>query len=547
MLEAGRRTLAAGEWMEARRAFERHLDIEPASAEALEGLGWALFWLDETDASFERRERAYRLFLDRGDVRSAARVATGIALDSADLRGFAVTAGWLERARSLLSNVETCAEHGWLALWEGHLARGLEHDNARAARCAAEARSVAVRLGLSELELLAHALEGLVLVTEGNVRDGMRQLDEATAAAVAGEMSDLDSVAAACCFLVHACERVRDLERAAQWGERIDALAGRWRIHSVFALCRAEHAAMLVGRGQWEEAERELEVALTSLAAKRPLVLDAALAHLGELRRRQGRIDEALEIFGRTESNTLAMLGTAAIALDRGDAERCAGLVDRLLLRPLAEKWVEKAMALELCVRARAALAPSPDAAAAAPAAPLAELEALASRVGTEMIRAFAAAAGAVAARATGDHTRARVLFEDALDLYERCGAPWEAARTRTDLAASLRELGREPFAREELAAARDSFVRLGASADAERARALLATAVPARRSEARLTPREIEVLRLVARGMSDKEAAASLGLSEHTVHRHVSNILLKLDSPSRTAAAAEAARQGWI
>lgn len=548
MLEVGRRALALGEWSEARDAFERQLESDPDAPEALEGVGWALYWLDETDASFDRREAAYRIYVDRDDVRSAARVATAMALDSVDLRGFAVAAGWLARARRLLSAEPPCAELGWLRLWEGHLARAMDHDLEKAARFAREARELGAAVGVSDLELLAQALEGLVKVTEGNVRDGMRQLDEATAAAVSGEITDLDSVAATCCFLVHACERVRDYDRAAQWGERIQALAGRWRMGSIFTQCEAEYAAMLIGRGEWEVAEEQLQRALVSLEARRPLVTDQAVAHIGDLRRRQGRTAEALELFARVESNTLAMLGTAAIALDRGDALRCATLAERLIRRPMAEKWVERAMAFELLIRARIALASTPSAAAAGIAEPLAGIRTAAAKVGTGMVRAIAASCEAAVAAAAGDHAQARVLLEDAVDLYERSSAPWEAARARIDLAEALRHLGREAFAREELAAARDSFTRLGAAAESARVVSLLEDVVRAPRgAQSPLTPRETEVLRLVARGMSDKEAAAELRLSEHTVHRHVANILGKLSAPSRAAAATEAARQGWI
>ena len=511
MLDVGRQALAAGEWEQARAAFESELATDARSAEAQEGLGWALYWLDDGEASLDARECAFRIYLDRGDKRSAARVATGIAVDATEFRGMAVANGWLQRARKLLADVELSSEHGYLALWEGHFARMEEHDLERALERTAAAYDVARELGLDDLALLASALEGLIKVTEGNVRDGMRQLDEATAAAVSGELTDLDAVAATCCMLVHACERVRDYDRAAQWGERIEALARRWRVGSVFALCEAEHAGMLIGRGEWAEAERQLKESLATLERKRPLLAGTAIVQLADLRRRQGRIDEAVELYRRVESNTLAVLGLGAIALDAGDVDRCAELVERLRRRPMAEKWVERAMAMELLVRARADL----DA--------MNELRDIAAKVGTEMILAIAASAEA--AVAPDDGTRRRLL-EDARDHFERCGAPWEAARTRLRLADTLRALGRESAAREELAAAKAAFERLG---------------VVEPKRESPLTPRETEVLQLVAKGMSDKEVAGTLRLSEHTVHRHVSNILAKLNAPSRTAAVAMA------
>lgn len=507
-LHEGRQHLARGAWADARDAFEQMLAEDASCAEALEGLGWALFWLDDALASLEKREAAYRMFLERGDKTSAARVATAISIDAYDIHGPAIANGWLQRGRSLLANLELGPAHGWQALWEGHFMR-FDHDLERAREKAHLAQEIAVEFDVTDLALLASALEGLIKVTDGNVRDGMRQLDEAAAAVVAGEFSDLDSIAATCCLLVHACERVRDYDRAAQWGERIEALAGKWQIGSIFIACEVEHAAMLVGRGEWKIADEMLTSALATIEIKRPLAIPGTAAQLGDLRRRQGRVAEACALFSRAEGTTLSILGQAMIAFDRGDSERCAELVDRLQRRRMAEKWVERAIALELLVRSRK------DENA------LRELRETAEKVGTDAIRAHLANAEAAM---TTDLKDARRWLEDAVDLFEKARAPYEAARARIELANVLEQSGREQFAREERALANETLRKLGVASDEKRAASML-------------TKREIDVLRLVAKGMSDKEMAASLGLSEHTVHRHVANILGKLDVGSRAAA----------
>lgn len=514
---AARLALMEARWDDARRHCEDLLRSQPEDPDAIEALGTALFWLDETDRSFELREQAYRLWLGRDDRRAAARVAMAIALDAVDVRGMAVCSGWLQRARTLLEDVEQSPEHGWLALWEGHLARAIEHDLEKARASALQSKAIGRELKLQDLELLAIALEGLINVTAGNVRDGMRQLDEATAAAMAGEISDIDAVLATCCFLVHACERVCDWDRAAQWGVQIDALAQRWRLGTAFAGCQAEHAAMLIGRGEWERAERDLLEAMTVLEAKRPLIVHEAIVQLAELRRRQGRIEEAIALFNRCPTATESILGLAAIAIDRGDATRAAEMLDRLRRRPMAEKWVQRAQMMEMLARAAA------DRGAAD------ELRQLADSIGIDMVHGMSKCADA---RLAGDDVTARELYEDAVDAFERCAAPWDAARTRLELAAVLRRLGRDSFAAEEEAAARTTFRRLG---------------VIAGDSQTPLTKREMEVLQLVAQGLSNKEVAIKLKLSEHTVHRHVSNVLTKLDSPSRAAAVARASREGWM
>jgi DNA-binding NarL/FixJ family response regulator len=153
-------------------------------------------------------------------------------------------------------------------------------------------------------------------------------------------------------------------------------------------------------------------------------------------------------------------------------------------------------------------------------------------------------------AAAAGDHERARTLLEDGVDRFERSGAPFEAARARIELATSLIALRRPDVAEREASAAVARLLELGADAEAARARSLLEALTPAtggRSSLPNVTPREREVLRLLVEGLTNRQIAERLVVSEHTVHRHVTNILRKLDLPSRTAAAAYAVRSGLL
>jgi LuxR family maltose regulon positive regulatory protein len=383
-LEEGRAALNRGAWESAREAFEAALR-ESETPDALEGLGWALFWLDRTEEALDLRERAFRLYREQGDQRAAARMAYGLAVDCIDLRGEAPASGWLERARRLLEGTEPGPEHGWLALWEGHFALLYRRDTDTARERGQVALDLGRRQGLLDLEMLARALEGLVLVAEGAVQEGMRRLDEATAAALAGEMAALDAVGATCCFLVHACERVRDYDRAAQWGERVDRFAREWGITPALTVCRTQHAAMLIGQGDWARAEEELQQAIARLSGSRPLLAVDGLEQLAELRRRQGRWDEAEELFARVESRSLSLLGRGAIALDRGDATTAADLLERFLRRTPPDNWNGRASALELLVRAHLALGHRGEAEEAAGA-----LRGLLERVDTPTIRAAA-------------------------------------------------------------------------------------------------------------------------------------------------------------
>jgi hypothetical protein len=243
-------------------------------------------------------------------------------------------------------------------------------------RCA-EAEALGRKLGDLDVQMTALALEGLVLVSQGEVRAGMARLDEATAAATAGEMSDPVAIGFACCYLIFACERVRDFDRAGPWCERLGRMAADQNVRSLRAVCRAHYGTVLMLRGDWERADAELGEATAVLAAT-PREGADAFARLAELRRRQGRTDDATALLARAEHHPLAILCRAALALERGDAGTAADAARRYL-RLLGEAITERAPALELLAEAHGA-------AGHADAAMLAarELRAIAERARTD-------------------------------------------------------------------------------------------------------------------------------------------------------------------
>jgi LuxR family transcriptional regulator, maltose regulon positive regulatory protein len=186
-------------------------------------------------------------------------VATGLAMDYVFRGEYAVANGWIQRAHSLLEGMEQCPEAGWLAIVEAHLALRVEHDPVTAQEISAKAVALGRSLGNVDIEMLALAYEGFALVDQGKIGEGMRCLDESTAAAVAGEMSYVDAIATAYCCLIFACERVRDFHRAAQWCERLKEFCERWSYRMMFSICRTHYASTLIWSGAWAEAEGELE------------------------------------------------------------------------------------------------------------------------------------------------------------------------------------------------------------------------------------------------------------------------------------------------
>jgi LuxR family maltose regulon positive regulatory protein len=547
-LDAGWAALGNGDWEGARASFEESL-VEGETPEALEGMGWVGQMLNEDRVTFDARERAYRLYLARGEKGSAARIAAWLAADHLLFRGEpAVANGWLQRAHSLIDGLEPCADHGWLAIHEGHIAVALDEDTGKARRLAAQAVELGRRFGAPELEMLGLGLEGRALVSEGELEEGMRRLDEATTVALAGEARLLYCVAWACCYLISACERVRDYERAAQWCSRVGEFCGQ---HDIFLLntCRAHYASVLSWQGRWQEAETQLSAAVGGLESSRPPMVGDALARLGDLRRRQGRAAEAEELFARSETHTLSLLGRAALALDRDQPSEAAELADRYLRRFSDRGRVERSAGLELTIRALARLGEDERATEA-----LSELREIAARARTRPILAAVCSSEATLAVARSDHDAARRSFEDALDLLAACDAPFESGRVRLDLAATLSALGRSDRARREIEAAIPDFRAMGAGWERARAETMLAklrktnSTLPAQMIDTplgSLSRRELEVLDLVAEGLTNRDIAERLVLSEHTVNRHVANILRKLGLTSRTAAASLAGRYG--
>jgi ATP/maltotriose-dependent transcriptional regulator MalT len=546
-LQAGRDALDRGDWTAARASFEAVLQVDE-DPEALEGLGLAAWWLDLADVVFDARERAYRLYRERDDTLAAARLAVTLAWDTAAFRGeHAVANGWLQRARRLLEGLPVSKEHAWLALRSGAFALFDDEDPEQAERLASDAVRIGQALGLPDYEMLGRALHGFARVTAGDVDEGLRELDEVNAAVLAGEMRDLRMIALAGCYLIAACERIRDYERAVEWTDRLKAFCAKWGLRPTFAVCRTQYASVCIWRGAWEEAEDELNSATAELAASRPAMAGEGLVRLADLRRRQGKLDEAMTLLERSGSHPLASLGRASVVFDRGDFKATTDLVERHLRRLPATNRTERAAALELMVGACLEQGRSDDAAGA-----LAELQAIASEAGTGPLKASASlAAGLVAAR-SGDAGSARKHLEDAVDLFEASGAPFETARARVELARVMRASGQPEAAAREARRAIEELTPLGAGLEIARAAAVLdpgpASPRPAGTEDRKgLTPREVEIVRLIATGLSNQAIGERLFISEHTVHRHVANVLTKLGVSSRSAAVAQAGRLGLL
>jgi DNA-binding CsgD family transcriptional regulator len=516
VIPEGRRALARGSWAEARALYAEAL-AEAETPDAYEGLGIAARYELDARAAFDAHERGYRLARAGGDAPAAARLAIQLSYDAYAFRGPAEASGWVERAAMLIDGQPATTATAFVPMLRAQLALA-DHDPEAARAGSERAIALARQVGAVDVEMLALGLNGLALVSLGETQEGMRRIDAAAAAAVGGEMTDADSIESVCCFAIDACKRVRDLDRAHEWCLRVRDIANRFGDRQMFSVCRTHYADVLLWHGDWERADAELTAAADELATIRPGREADPLVRLAELRRRQGRTGEAEELLARAASHRLHALVDGLLALDRGDAEVAQDAAARFLRRIAPPDRFERVAGLELTVRAGVA---GGDMDAARQAAE--ELEGIAEATPNGPLRAAAALAQGRIAAAEGEVTAA-ALIEDAADLLESAGTGYEAARARLELAAALRRAGRDAAASRAESRARDALAELGAPV--------------AERLVGGLSPRETEVLRLVARGLSNEDIAHRLVLSVRTVERHVANVYAKIGASGRTARA---------
>ncbi|HET6696790.1 MAG TPA: LuxR C-terminal-related transcriptional regulator [Gaiellaceae bacterium] len=472
--------------------------------------------------ALDAHERGYRLARELGDDRRASRLALELAVDCLSFRGPAEASGWLERAAHLLEGLPIGMEHGMLIYLRASFALSGAHDPTTARTLTAEGLTIAREIDYLPGEMLFLALDGLARVASGDVAEGMRHLDEATTAAMAGEVHDARYVEQICCHLIDACKRVRDFDRAREWCRRVEEIATRLGDAEIFTTCRIYYGEVLVWRGAWNEAERALLAASRDLAKAGRDPSDSVV-RLAELRRRQRRFEEAEALLDEARGHPLASIVAAALALDRGDAHRAADEAERYLRRVGEDDRLLRVPALELLVRARLALDRTREARQAAD-----ELGQIAASVGTGPLRGAALLAlGRFEAYARSE--LAPAMLEDAADLLRESGVRAEAAVARVELAAAFRRLGRDDDARDAEKAANRELADLGVDVP-ERPEG--------RRRRDALTRRELDVLRLLAQGRSNKEIATELVLSVRTVESHVASIYAKIGVSGRTARA---------
>jgi DNA-binding CsgD family transcriptional regulator len=530
--------LEAGRWADARAAFDQ-LPADAETADTCFGQARALWWLGENEACVERCGRAYSRYRATGDRASAAMCAVWLAITyKANFANFAAANGWIGRAERVLEPMEVGPAHGWV--WIARAYRMLDLDSAE--ELTERALRIAEATADVDLELTALAQLGLVRVGKGDSSAGFALIDEAMAAALAGERSTLDTVVYACCDMLHACELASDVERATQWCKVADDFVATYGCPFLYAECRIYYGSVLTATGRWDEAAQELHAGARISAGACPALHARALARLADLRIRQGRFEDAattLELLhDGVEGEVEVTLLTAALALARGDAQAASRLLAQSVVEVAGHRR-HLATALALLVDAHLAEA---RVAAAADAAD--RLRATAALARSPYLTGLAALAAGRVAIAGDDPVGAAAQLQTALEAWSVLDVPFEVARARSELARAL--AAHQPAASIDHARrALAGFEQLGAAVEADRVAAFLRSVGVVARSGPKgvgvLTRREREVLRLVGAGLSNPEIAARLHISRRTASHHVSNVLMRLGVRNRAEAAVRA------
>ena len=529
-LASAQAALSRAEWAEARECFQTVAEAED-SAEAWEGVSRAAWWEGDQEATFSARAHAYRRYRQTKDARGAARMAMWLASDHLDYRGDDVVCGaWLRRGRALLEGHPPCTELGFILLLEADVALLATNDPQSAERISRAALELASACAAADIEVVALAILGSALIARGLIGEGLQRLDESAALAVSEEFLDTASPGWALCHTVSGCADAGDFDRAEQWSRVLHTWSTTWRARHFFGICRTAYGGVLAARGEWPEAEEELTTALEDVSIARPGLAAPTALRLADLRARQGRISEARMLFESALPHPNALIGLGTLDLYAGDARAATEAAERAL-RCLDDAGVlDRLPALELLARGHTA--------AGDPAQAHAALEQLmAATLATPYLRGRVQLIRAEVLVGAGRVEGAREAAEDAVDLFGGCSAPYETARARLVLASALEAAGRPKRAAAETEAAQRALELLGAL-DAERG-----SDVP----PATISPREVDILRLVSQGCSDAQIAATLFISPHTVHRHVANLRRKLGATSRAAAVASATKLGLL
>ena len=518
-------------WSEVYAELSEAAAAGAASADELVRLSIAAYLIGEDRASVQALSAAHRSFEADDEVANAVRCAVWLGLMLKEVGEGSAAKGWFARAgRSLAGEAEEGPGHGWVLIPKGLQAMG-GRDEPAALEAFQRASTLGDRFGDRDLTCFARHGEGRALVRMGDVQRGIALLDEAMVGVSAGEVSPIVT-GIVYCSAIEACQEVADIERARSWTATLsDWCEGQDDLVPYRGQCLVQRSQIMRLHGDWPEAMAEAARAADLLTTPPPRpAAGAAYYQWAELHRLRGAFEAAERSYAEaTKWGRTPQPGLALLRLAQGRTKDARVAIERMLAESGGP--IPRVRALPAYVET---LIAAGDSAAACEAAD--ELDGIAQMLETPAVRAKAAYAQGAARLADGRPSASLPRLRAAQAAWEELGAPYDAARSRALIARACRALGDEDTAQLQEAAARESFERLGALPDLERM-----NAGEGSDPEPLLTPRELDVLRLVAAGHTNRAIGDQLGISERTVERHVSNFFDKMGVSTRAAATAYA------
>jgi DNA-binding CsgD family transcriptional regulator len=553
-VQAGREAFGRRAWAEAYEQLSVADGAVPLGIADLELLAAAAYLIGKDEISNELWVRAHQECLQSNDVSRAVRSSFWLVL-ALSIRGeLARAGGWLARSQRLLDDRgHDCPERGLLLVLTArfHLKRG---DTPSAHEAARRALELADCFDDPELRVFARLIVGQLRATSGEAAEAAALFDEAMIAVTVGDVSPI-AVGVVYCAVIEACQKVFDFQRAREW----TAAFSRWCTSQPDLVpfrgqCLVHRIEIMRLSGAWSHALAEAEHAcawLTGVAGRAEASpgegavpsnmypVGPAFYELGEAQRVRGDFERAADSYRQASRNGRSPEpGLALLRLAQGRPKVAEAAIRRVLEQPQSRH--ARANTLASCVEIMIAIRDLATARAAAE-----ELAVMAAEAGAPFLRALSAQSMGGVLLAEGDARGSLAALRAAWMEWQEIEAPYHAARVRVLLGLACRELGDDDAAELELDAARRVFERLAAAPDVARVNSLQRTM--ARPGAPMLTPREREVIGLVATGKTNRAIARQLAISERTVDRHVSNILMKLELPSRSAATGYAYEHGLV
>jgi DNA-binding CsgD family transcriptional regulator len=520
-LHRGRTAYAERRWdvcVEALRAAEAE---QPLSTEDLKLLGLSLYMTGDDSASVALLERTHASAVAQERWADAAETAfwhAFLLLNSGEpARGGA----WLARCREL---VDEHAIEGTVRSFPDVIeARALVHSGRPqdGMVLATNAARVGKLGGDPNLEVLARLVVGWALLGLGRQAEALGAYDEVMLIVSRSEL--YPTVAGlAYCAVISACMSVLDVPRAQEWtGALSDWCDSQSGLVAYRGQCLVHRSQLKAMRGDWSGALDEARAACDRLEGA---AIGDAWYQLGEIHRLRGEYAEAEAAYRR--ANTHGREPEPGLALMRVAQGRTDSAVTTFRRLYAESGRLDRADVLAGYVVAMVA------------AGDLDAAQRAADELGADedvplLHRARAAEATGRVLLAAGDATGALARLRPAWELWHGLDMPYDGARVRVLIGDACRLLGDHRAGMLEHEAAREVFTHLGAAPDLQQ--------LDGASAAGGLTAREVQVLRLVAAGRSNREVATALVLSEKTVARHLSNIYAKLGLGSRAAATAYA------